>query len=114
MADCVDLYATPGIRRSMPTPVFALRLSARAQADLAEMAKLYGSPNPRAFAREVLETMSSGDAGKAREFLRRLFMRAGEQLAMQFTAPLEAIEQPRKPARKGRSGRKRGRRPKAA
>jgi hypothetical protein len=82
------------------TPTYALRLSRKTQDDLALMGKLYGLPNGRAFAREVLETMCSGDAAKVQAFLRRLMMAAGEQLALKLGEPLEAVSRPALPAPK--------------
>lgn len=74
----------------MPTPIYSLRLSKKTQDDLSEMGKVYGLPNGRAFAREILEVMCSGDPAKVQAFNRRLMMAVGEQLALKLNEPLEA------------------------
>lgn len=104
---------------AMPTPIFTIRLSPKTQGDLRQMAALYGSPNARAFAREVLETMCSGDLERIKEFSRRLMVGMGEQLALKLTAAVDeanatratratrvtrTARKPRKPRRRGRRG----------
>jgi hypothetical protein len=94
----------------MPTPLYALRLPQKTQDDLVLMGKLYGLPNGRAFAREVLETMCSGDAGRVQAFLRRLMAGVGEQLALKLGEPLEAMKPASvAPARVARTARKKRR-----
>lgn len=64
------------------------------------MAAIYGSPNGRAFAREVLEVMCSNDPQRVKAFNVRLFSKVGEQLALKFSAPaVEAF--PGEPAVRG-------------
>ena len=94
----------------MPTPIFALRLPQKTQDDIATLSRIYGSPNPRAFAREILEVITSGDMERIQSFNRRLMMGMGEQLALKLNEPLKALQgQQRGPRKKGgRRGRKRG------
>lgn len=97
----------------MPTPLFALRLAEKTQADLREMAKVYGAPNASAFAREVLEVMCSGDNARVRDFIKRLSAGMGEQLALQLAPPEPKERQVRRKRtlrkkRKPRNGGRRG------
>jgi len=89
----------------MPTPTFTLRLSAETQKSLADMAKVYGAPNTRAFAAEVLAVMSSGDIERVKAFNGRLIARAGEQLTLKLNAAMDAAvaEKPKKRPVKGRT-----------
>jgi hypothetical protein len=87
----------------MGTPVFSIRLPEETQRDIAVIAKIYGSPNPRAFIREALEVMVSGDFKRIGAFNARLMQGMGEQLTLQMTPAPEA----EKPASKPKSPRKR-------
>lgn len=84
----------------MPTPIYALRLPTKTQQDIAELGKIYGSPNGRAFAREMLETMTSGDMARIKAFNARLITKCGEQLSLQLNAAVDAAAEAQKPARK--------------
>ena len=86
----------------MPTPMFTVRLSQKTQADLREFAKVYGSPNASAFAREVLEVMCSGDLSRVKDFNERLITRVGEQLTLTLNGALDAATGAEKPAKKAR------------
>jgi hypothetical protein len=92
----------------MATPLFNVRLSEKTQADLREMAKVYGAPNASAFAREVLEVMVSGDLEKVKAFNARLIARSGEQMTLALNAALDAASGSKKPAKKGRKRKERG------
>jgi len=95
----------------MPTPVYALRLSQKTQDDLSALGKVYGSPNGRAFAREILETVCSGDPVRMAAFNKRLLIGVGEQLALKLNAPLERMAaEDRKEAAERERPNKRGRR----
>ena len=59
----------------MPTPIYALRLSKETQEKIAALAKVYGSPSARAFAREILDVVTSGDMLKLQAFNERLMTR---------------------------------------
>lgn len=83
----------------MATPIFAMRLSAKTQQDLAEMAKIYGSPNTRAFAREILEVMTSGDLERVKLFNGKLIKGMGEQLTLKLNAALDVATAAEKPAK---------------
>lgn len=74
----------------MPTPLFALRLPKETTDTLKDLSKVYGSPNMRAFTRELIEAVVSGDQKKLSEFLARLMTKMGEQLALDFTAQVAA------------------------
>jgi len=78
----------------MPTPLYTLRLPQKTQDDIAEMGKVYGAPNGRAFAREILEIMCSGDPTRVQSFNRRLMMAVGEQLALKLNEPLQHVDTP--------------------
>jgi hypothetical protein len=95
----------------MPTPTYALRLAKKTQDDIAELAKIYGSPNGRAFAREILEVTCSGDVARIQAFNRRLMMGMGEQMALKLNATLDEVAAPepkeRKPRKKRRARAKR-------
>ncbi len=103
--------------QGMPTPTYALRLARKTQDDLAQMAKVYGAPNGRAFAREILETVCSGEPARMAAFNRRLLQGVGEQLALTLNAPLEKMvaedrkvsvrPQKRGPQKRGQSARPR-------
>ena len=69
----------------MPSPIFGVRLSQKTKDDLSELAKVYGAPTASAFAREVLEVITSGDMSRIQAFNRRLLMGMGEQLALKLT-----------------------------
>lgn len=85
----------------MPTPIFTIRLAPKTQEDLASMSKVYGSPNPRAFAREVLEVMCSGDLARVKDFNARLIRGVGEQLTLKLNAAADTIAATsRKPVQK--------------
>lgn len=94
----------------MPTPIYTIRLTPKTQADIATLAKVYGSPNGRAFAREILETVCSGDPERMQAFNRRLMMGVGEQLALKLNAVFDApATRDARSTRKARKTRKRGR-----
>lgn len=75
----------------MPTPIYALRMSQEEQDSIAQMAKVFGAPNGRAFAREVLAVMCSGDVKRVQEFNARLIRGVGEQLTLALNAPLAEL-----------------------
>lgn len=98
----------------MPTPTFSLRIPAHVQKNLAEMAKIYGAPNTRAFAAEVLTVMSGNDIEPVKAFIVRFIAKAGEQLTLQLSTVMDdATGSPKKapkPKKKGKTtanGRKR-------
>jgi len=72
------------------TPVFSFRLKQELQDQIKEMGKAYGSPNPRAFVRELIETVLSGDPVKVGAFNRRLIERATGQLQLRMEEELTA------------------------
>lgn len=86
----LDCHGIQACMPSMPTPTFALRLSKKTQDDLAALAAVYGSPNPRAFAREILEVVTSGDMERITAFGARLVERMGGQMAFLMTAQVDA------------------------
>lgn len=101
----------------MPTPIFAMRLSAKTQQDLAEMAKIYGSPNTRAFAREILEVMTSGDLERVKLFNGKLIKGMGEQLTLKLNAAMDgamgaekSAKEPKKPKGAGKGAGSRAKR----
>lgn len=73
------------------TPLYALRLAEKTQQDLVAMSKVYGSPTPSAFIREILEVVVSGNIEKMNAFNRRLIMGMGEQMALKFEADLAKL-----------------------
>jgi hypothetical protein len=91
--------------------MFALRLPEKVQESLRDMAKVYGSPNASAFAREMLTAMTSGDIEQVKAFNARLIARAGEQLTLTLNAALDAAPTSKKPAKKAKKppGRGKGR-----
>lgn len=80
----------------------------KVQDDLLEMGKVYGSPNGRAFAREVLEVMTSGDMERVKAFNARLIAKAGEQLTLKLNATLDGAAEAQKRAKNARKGKKGG------
>jgi hypothetical protein len=102
----------------MPTPMYAMRLPKETQAALSEMAAVYGAPNGRAFAREVLEVMCSGDIDRVKGFIGRLIAKSGEQMTLKLNAALDASVEAEKPAQKpnpkGKGKKKGGRRGRSA
>jgi len=89
----------------MPTPVYGLRLPKQVQDDLQTFGKIYGAPNGRAFAREVLEVMTSGDMERVKAFNARLIRGVGEQLTLKLNAAVDAGK-PVKTTRSKPKGRK--------
>lgn len=86
----------------MPTPVYGLRLPVQTQKAIAELAAIYGAPNGRAFAREILEVMTSGDVEQVKAFNARLIRGMGEQLTLKLNASIDAVTAAEKPAKNGR------------
>lgn len=78
----------------MPTPIFAIRLEPAVRAKLTTLAKVYGSPTPGAFAREILTVVTSGDLRLVGEFNARLMDKIQGQFALGIT---EAIQPPKPP-----------------
>jgi predicted DNA-binding protein len=72
------------------TPVFSFRLKQELQDQIKEISKAYGSPNPRAFVRELIETVLSGDIGRANAFNIRLIERATGQLQLRMEDEMQA------------------------
>lgn len=78
-----------------------MRLSVQDQKLLAEMSKVYGAPNPRAFLREILQVMLSGDAERLRGFNTRLAQGVGKHMAEQMAFKLnETLDETPPPPRK--------------
>lgn len=102
----------------MPTPVYGLRLPQKVQDDLVEYAKIYGAPSGRAFAREILEVMTSGDMERVKAFNARLIRGVGEQLTLFMNAQADlgaaqiAGKRAQKPKKRPKRGKVRGRRAK--
>jgi protein required for attachment to host cells len=64
--------------------MFNFRLP-KADADALRMvAKVYGAPNPSAFLREMVGAVISGEPKKTGDFLSKLMVKMGEQLAFEF------------------------------
>jgi len=83
----------------MPTPTYALRLPAETQKAISDLAAIYGALNGRAFAREILEVMTSGDPERVKEFNGRLIRGMGEQLTLKLNASIDAAMDAGKPAK---------------
>lgn len=83
---------TQGVHTSImaKTVPFTFRINIEDKASLVEMALLYGSPTPGAFLNEMCHCILSGDQRNAAQFLQRLIMKSGEQLALQLEAQVEA------------------------
>jgi hypothetical protein len=64
------------------TPTFTFRLPDEERKQLVAMSKLYGSPNPRAFLREMIGSMVSGDQERATAFNTRLVEKMTGQMAL--------------------------------
>lgn len=96
LARVIHRCNTGGVSKG--TPIFTLRLPQKVQDDLAGMAKVYGSPNTRAFAREVLEVMCSADMERVKAFNARLIKGMGEQLTLKLNGALDASTEFEKPA----------------
>lgn len=95
----------------MPTPVYGLRLPKQVQDDLHTFGKIYGAPNGRAFAREVLEVMTSGDMERVKAFNARLIRGVGEQMTLKLNAAVDAVKPVKTTRAKlkgGKGGLKRG------
>jgi hypothetical protein len=86
----------------MPTPTYALRLPKKVQDDLASIGLVYGAPNGRAFAREILEVVTSGNPDRISLFVQRFVERIGGQTSFALT-----VEAP--PERTKRTARKKRR-----
>lgn len=86
----------------MATPIYSLRIPQKTQDEIAELARIYGAPNGRAFAREILEVITSGDLEKIKAFNGRLIKGMGEQLTLKLNSALDGPTEGRKPAQKPR------------
>jgi len=91
----------------MNTPHYTLRLPAKTIAAISEMGAIYGAPNGRAFAREMLIAMTSGDLEQVKAFNGRLMRGIGEQLTLQLNTALDAALPPQKPAKTAKTPAKR-------
>jgi hypothetical protein len=87
----------------MPTPTYALRLPGETQKAIADLAGIYGAPNGRAFAREILEVMTSGDPERVKAFNARLIRGMGEQLTLKLNASIDSAVDAEKPAKIARA-----------
>lgn len=77
------------------TPLFTFRLPADQAAALREMSKIYGSPSPSVFLREMVGASCSGDTEKIKAFNAKLFKGIGEQLTLKLSASIdEAMSAP--------------------
>lgn len=92
----------------MPTPHFNFRLARDKAAALHQMAKIYGAPSTSEFLREMVGAMCSGQPDQVRAFVGKLIAKAGEQLTLQLTAPMDAAVAALKPKKKGIRKRKGG------
>ena len=72
------------------TPVFSFRLKQELQDQIKEMGKAYGSPSPREFLRELIETVLSGDPVRVGAFNQRLIERATGQLQLKMEHDMKA------------------------
>ena len=61
------------------------------QDQIKEMSVVYGAPNPRAFLRELIECVLSGDLGRINAFNVRLVERATGQMHLKMEADLAAV-----------------------
>jgi hypothetical protein len=95
----------------MPTPLYTLRLPAETQENIAELSVIYGASNPRAFAREILEVITSGDVEKLKAFNARLVHGMGQQLTLRFNSTLDALKSAEKPALKAKTKTAKGKEP---
>ena len=86
----------------MATPIYSLRIPQKTQDEIAELARIYGAPNGRAFAREILEVITSGDLEKIKAFNGRLIKGMGEQLTLKLNSALDGPTEAKKPAQKPR------------
>jgi len=77
----------------MPTPTFTLRLPLALQRQMVDMAKSYGAPNVRAFTKDLLEAVVSGDPMRAGAFTARLLARQQGQLLIAETENLPTPRQ---------------------
>lgn len=86
----------------MATPLFAFRLPAEQAASVREMAKVFGAKDGSDFCRQMLAAMCSGQPEHIKAFVGRLIQRAGEQLTLQLTAPMDAVTKAQKPVKKAK------------
>lgn len=109
----LDTPALQGCKAAMPTPMFNFRLP-KADADALRMvAKVYGAPNPSAFLREMVGAVISGEPKKTGDFLSKLMVKMGEQLAFEFAqkATIHAGQQVQRALKSPKAtGRMKGRR----
>ena len=81
-------------------PRFTVRVDPETIQTLKDLAQRYGAKDTSDFAREMIESLCSGDAVRIGEFVSRLLEKAGGQLALPLAGKPPA--QPRKRAKKGR------------
>lgn len=89
----------------MPTPLYALRLPQKVQDDLVTIGRVYGSPNGRAFAREILEVVTSGDPDRISLFVAKFIDRLGGQTSFFLTVESTPAA-PKRTTRKARRKRR--------
>ena len=92
----------------MPTPHFTFRLAPEKAAALRQMAKVFESPTPSEFLREMVGAMCSNDRYQVTMFIEKLMTKIAGQLTLELTAPLKILEAPQ-PAKKRPTARKRAR-----
>lgn len=81
-------------------PPFTIRLPVAVHEEIKDMAKVYGALNPRAFVRELLLAVLSGDPRQVADFNSRLITRMGEQLVLDLTQ--KANQEAEKSAKKAK------------
>jgi len=87
-------------------PVFTIRLPKEVHEQIRDMAKVFGSANPREFLRELIMAVLSGDQKQVAAFNARLITRMGEQLTLDLAqkAQEEAKESKKKPIKRTGKG----------
>lgn len=94
--------------QAMPTPIFTIRLPKPTQDQLAEIAGVVGASSPRAFAREILETVLSGDPARINAFNVRLIEGVTRQFQLPGVQVVAAAVVPKAKPKKRRPKRGRG------
>lgn len=94
------------ITEGMETPLFPFRLKKETQHRVREVAKIYGSPNPSAFLREMIDSLLGGNQRKTMFFLQELGSKLSDQMSLELIQAQKAAIKPRKSVKRVKGGAK--------
>jgi hypothetical protein len=95
----------------MATPLYTLRLPAETITAISELGRIYGAPNGRAFVRDMIVAMTSGDIEKVKAFNGQLMRGIGEQMTLQLSGAVDAVLTTQEPTKTAKTPAKKGKTP---